>query len=76
MLKVLKRPTQKKCQDHFVVVLLTNLFVLMMNLLIQYFFTGENATFKFIEAILKEYEYCKKIMKKHFNKNLIMVLKI
>ena len=22
--------------------------------------------------ILKEYQYCKKVMKKHFNKNLIM----
>ena len=27
---------------------------------------------KFIEAILKEFEYCKKVMKIHFNKNLIM----
>ena len=35
-------------------------------------FRGENAASKFIEAILKEYEYCKKVMKKHFNKNLIM----
>ena len=33
-------------------------------------FRSENATFKFIEAILRE--YCKKVMKKHFNKNLIM----
>ena len=35
-------------------------------------FRGENAAYKFIEAILKEYQYCKKAMKKHFNKNLIM----
>ena len=35
-------------------------------------FRGENAAYEFIEAILKEYEYCKKVMKKHFNKNLIM----
>ena len=35
-------------------------------------FRGENAAFKFIKAIFKEYEYCKKVMKKHFNKNLIM----
>ena len=27
---------------------------------------------EFIKVILKEYEYCKKIIKKHFNKNLIM----
>ena len=31
-------------------------------------FRGKNAAYKFIEAILKEFEYCKK----HFNKNLIM----
>ena len=35
-------------------------------------FRGENVAYKFIEAILKEFEYCKKVMKKHFNKNLIM----
>ena len=34
-------------------------------------FRNENAAYKFIKAILKEYQYCKK-MKKHFNKNLIM----
>ena len=36
---------------------------------------GENADYQFIEAILKEYEYCIKIMKKHFNYNLIMTEK-
>ena len=35
-------------------------------------FRGENAAYEFIEAIIKEHEYCKKVMKKHFNKNLIM----
>ena len=35
-------------------------------------FRGENAAYEFIEKILKEFEYCKKVMKKHFNKNLIM----
>ena len=35
-------------------------------------FRSENAAYKFIKAILKEYEYCKKVMKKYFNKNLIM----
>ena len=33
---------------------------------------GRNAVYRFIEAILKEYDYCKKMIKKHFNKNLIM----
>ena len=27
---------------------------------------GENAAYEFIKAILKEYKYCKKVMKKHF----------
>ena len=35
-------------------------------------FRDENAAYEFIKAILKKYHYCKKIMKKHFNKNLIM----
>ena len=38
-------------------------------------YRGKNAVNIFIEAneaILKEYKYCKKITKKHFNKNLIM----
>ena len=35
-------------------------------------YRGENADYEFTKAILKEYKYCKKIMKKHFNKNLIM----
>ena len=35
-------------------------------------FRGKNVAYEFIKAILKEYEYCKKVMEKHFNKNLIM----
>ena len=35
-------------------------------------YRGKNAAYKFIEAILEDYDYCKKIMKKHFNKNLAM----
>ena len=35
-------------------------------------FRGENATYEFIETILKKYEYYTKVIKKHFNKNLIM----
>ena len=33
---------------------------------------GKNDTHEFIEAILKEFEYCEKVMKKYFNKNLII----
>ena len=32
----------------------------------------KNVVNKFIKAILEEYNYCRKMMKKHFNKNLIM----
>ena len=38
-------------------------------------YRGENAACEFIKAILKEWEYCKKVVDKHFNKNLIMSLK-
>ena len=38
-------------------------------------FRCKNATHKFIEAILKEFEYCKNVMKKQFNKDLIMIEK-
>ena len=59
--------TQKNIKITFLVVLLTNLFTKPIVV-----FRGENASYEFIEAILKEYEYCKKVIKKHFNKNLIM----
>ena len=32
----------------------------------------ENAAYEVIKAILKEYKYCRKVMNKHFNKDLIM----
>ena len=35
-------------------------------------YTRRNAVYRFIEAILKEYNYCKKVIKRHFNKNLII----
>ena len=35
-------------------------------------YRGENGAYAFIKAILKEYKYCRKIMNKQFNKNLIM----
>ena len=35
-------------------------------------YRGKNAAYEFIKAILKEYKYCKNIIKKHSNKNLIM----
>ena len=38
-------------------------------------FRGKNAAFEFIKAIFQEHKYCKKIMKKHLNKNLVMTEK-
>ena len=36
-------------------------------------YRGKNAPYRFIEAILNDYDYCKKMIKEHFNKNLIML---
>ena len=33
-------------------------------------FRGKNAAYEFIKAILKEFEYFKKVMKNHFNKKI------
>ena len=35
-------------------------------------YRGKNAVFKFIESIFNEYSYCKSVMQKYFNKNLVM----
>ena len=35
-------------------------------------YRGENAAYGFIKVTMKEYKYCKKVMSKHYNKNLIM----
>ena len=38
-------------------------------------YRGKNEVNKFIEAILKEYEHCKKMIKKCFIKNFVMSVK-
>ena len=38
-------------------------------------YRGKNAVNKFVEAILKEYDYYRKVIKKHLNKNLVMCAK-
>ena len=38
-------------------------------------YRGENAVHLFLEAMLEEVKYCKKVMKKHFNKSLKMTEK-
>ena len=35
-------------------------------------YRGRNTVFKFIKCIFKEYGYCRSVMKKRFNKNLVM----
>ena len=74
VLKVMKVLTQKSIKITFLVVLLTKLFPLMISLLSQLLFIEVQMllTYEFSKAILKEYEYCRKVMNKHFNKNLIM----
>ena len=69
----MKVVTQKKYQKHFhcsfvyKVVCIDNRFSKTIAV-----FRGKNAAYDFIKEILKEYEYCRKIIKKYFNKNLIM----
>ena len=35
-------------------------------------YRGKDAVLKFIKCIFKEYSYCRDVMKKYFNKNLVM----
>ena len=35
-------------------------------------YRGKDCVDKFVDAILSEYEYCKSVIRDHFNKNLIM----
>ena len=58
----------------FLVVSLKKLFVLMIGLLnfTIVVYRGENAAYEFIKVILKEYKCCKKVISKHFYKNLVM----
>ena len=65
--------TLKKIKHIFLAVLPAKLFALVIDLVNQLLFTEEkNAVYKFTEAIAKEYDYCRKVMKKHFNKNLVI----
>ena len=49
------------------------LFLLIINSIKMLCCTDEkNAVFKFINCIFKKYGYCRSVMKKYFNRNLIM----
>ena len=57
----------------FCVVLLINLFVLIIDSVKKVvLYRGKNAVYKFIKTIHSEYSYCREVIKKHLNKNLIM----
>ena len=64
--------TQKKYQDH-----IPSSFAYKLVCVDDKFskpivvFRSENANYEFMKAILKEYEYCKKVVKKRFSKNLM-----
>ena len=68
-----ERPYTKKYQDHVPCSFAYNFFCtddrFTKPIVV---FRGENAAYEFFKAILKDYKYFKKIMKKHFNKDLIM----
>ena len=62
-----------KCQDHipcsfaYKVVCVDERFTKQI-----FVYRGENSAYEFIKAIPKEYKYCRKVMNKHFNKNVIV----
>ena len=68
--------TQKKYQGHipcrfaYKVVCIDNKFSKRVVL-----YREKTAAYRFIGVILGEYDYCKKMIKKHFNKDLIVSTK-
>ena len=75
MIKIMAH-TQKNIKIIFLAVLLTKLFVLIINLAKRLFFIEEkNAAYKFIETILKEYNYCRKVIKNILTKILLCLQK-
>ena len=68
--------TQKNIKITFLVVLLTNLFVLMINLVNRLLFLEvKMLLMNLLNQFLKSVNTAKKVMNKHFNKNLIMSAK-
>ena len=67
---------QKNIKHIFPPVFIIKLCVLIIESIKKLFFTEKkNAFYRFIEAILEEYHYCKQMIRKRFNKNLIMSAK-
>ena len=64
---------QKNIKTTLLVVLLTSLFVLMINLVTGLLFTEiKMLLINLLKQFLQSMNTVKKVMKKHFNKNLIM----
>ena len=62
--------TEKNTKIMFLVVLLIKQFVLIINIVKKKLYRGKDAVNKIIKSILKEYNYCRSVGKKHFNKKL------
>ena len=63
----------EKYQDHIFAALLTKLLVLVINSVKKLFFTQEEMLFTgSLKQFLKSMIIVKKMMKKHFNRNIIM----
>ena len=67
ILKFMKAHDHVPCSYAFKVVCIDNTFTKPIVV-----YRGKNAAYEFIKGILKEYKYCRKMIKEHFNKNLIM----
>ena len=65
--------TQRSIKNTFLAVSLTKLFILMIDLVSQFLFLEvKMLLMNLLKQFEKKYRYCKKVIKKHFNKNLIM----
>ena len=63
----------RKHQIMLLTVLLIKYFVLIINLVKKIvLYRGKDAVYEFIKSILNEYNYCRKVIKKCFCRNLIM----
>ena len=73
MLTFMKVPTQKNIMIMFLLIMLTKLFVLMIDLVSQLLFLEvKMLLMNLLKQFLKSISIVKKIKKKHFNKNLII----
>ena len=68
----MKAFAQKNIMSMFLVVMLTKLFVLMIGLVNRLMFLEVKMLLMNLLKQFLKHKYCKKIMKKHFNKSLIM----